>query len=99
HLACSLYIERGKIKNRKWVSEKRGLPKREIWLNMPFFTAYGMNVFSCLDRFLWETNLLNWIAFMERQARRGGTMTNPKWSEAELWGGVSPKSKLWRGGI
>lgn len=24
--------------------EKRGLAKREIWLNMPFFTACGMNV-------------------------------------------------------
>ena len=33
-----------KSKNRKWGFEKRGLLKREIRLNMPFFAAYGMNV-------------------------------------------------------
>ena len=33
-----------KSKNRKWFFEKRGLPKREIRLNMQFFAAYGMNV-------------------------------------------------------
>ncbi|NMA43675.1 MAG: hypothetical protein GX946_09885 [Oligosphaeraceae bacterium] len=44
HPACASISGGEKSRNRKWVFEKRGLPKREIWLNMPFFTAYGMNV-------------------------------------------------------
>ena len=43
-LARSLYIEQGKIKKSKMFFEKRGLPKREIRLNMPFFAVYGVNV-------------------------------------------------------